>query len=98
LKTFSIHTFGFGPDHDSKLLAHTISALKQGSYQYIEDLSDLHYHFGVTLVGLRSVIADEILISVSSAVSLQTAKLYPFPEGRDLWQNIGDNFYFTRIR
>jgi hypothetical protein len=37
---FSVHTFGFGADHDPELMS-SISNLRSGNFYYIEKLDDL---------------------------------------------------------
>ena len=58
-KQVKIFTFGFGSDHDEKLLLDIASA-GQGSYYYIEKEDQIAAAFGDALGGLLSVIYCQI--------------------------------------
>eukprot|EP00775_Hariotina_reticulata_P004577 gene4577-4831_t len=60
----SIHAFGFGADHDSKLLQ-AIAEAGSGMYYYIEDDSQIPEAFGDALGGLFSVVASNVNVSIS---------------------------------
>lgn len=51
-----INTFGFGADHDPKLM-NDISKLRDGSFYYINQLSTVDEAFVNALGGLISVVA-----------------------------------------
>jgi len=53
------HTFGFGPDHDSKLL-HAIALKAQGLYFYLERKEDIPATVGECVAGLLSTRAHQI--------------------------------------
>ena len=63
---FTINTFGFGNDHDPKLMT-SISKLKDGNFYFIEQLDTLDECFVDALGGLVSVVAEKITIKVSSS-------------------------------
>jgi hypothetical protein len=54
--TFTIHTFGFGRDHDPNLMT-SISKQKNGNFYYIEQLDKVDECFIDALAGLVSVVA-----------------------------------------
>jgi len=61
---FSIHSFGFGRDHDAKMM-NSICGLKGGSFFYIEHIYQIDEFFVDALGGLFSVVAQEVEIDVS---------------------------------
>mmetsp|Transcript_84544 Transcript_84544/g.137040 ORF Transcript_84544/g.137040 Transcript_84544/m.137040 type:complete len:465 (-) Transcript_84544:443-1837(-) len=60
-----IFTFGFGSDHDEKLLLDIASA-GQGSYYYIEKEDQIAAAFGDALGGLLSVAAQNVIVEFST--------------------------------
>lgn len=62
LPNCSIHTFGFGSDHDAKVLT-AISSRVQGTFTYIEALPAVGPAFASTLGGLVSIVAVDIEVS-----------------------------------
>lgn len=62
---FSVHTFGYGSDHDPKLMKN-IANLRDGNFFYIDKLETLDEAFANCLGGLFSVIAEEINITIRS--------------------------------
>ena len=60
---FSIHTFGFGDDHDSKLLSE-ICKLKNGNFYYIQNLDKINDCFVNAFGGLLSIVGREALLTV----------------------------------
>jgi hypothetical protein len=56
---FSIHSFGFGSDHDSELMS-SISSLRDGSFYYVEKLNTVDECFIDALGGLFSVVAENV--------------------------------------
>jgi hypothetical protein len=55
-KTFTIHSFGFGSDHDPKLMSE-IANLRDGNFYFIQDLTKLDECFINALGALFSVVA-----------------------------------------
>ncbi|KAH3758961.1 von Willebrand factor [Pelomyxa schiedti] len=60
----SIYTFGFGPDHDAKLL-NSVAEACHGMFYYIPDISKVGEAFGNCLGGLLSVYAQSIRITIT---------------------------------
>lgn len=62
---FSVHTFGYGSDHDPKLMKN-IANVRDGNFFYIDKLETLDEAFANCLGGLFSVIAEEVIITIKS--------------------------------
>ncbi len=60
---FTIHSFGFGDDHDSKLL-NEISKLRNGNFYYIQNLENINECFVNAFGGLLSIVGREALLKV----------------------------------
>ena len=65
LPNFSIHSFGFGNDHDEQLMT-AICDLRDGSFYYIQELATLDEAFCNALGGLITVIANEFTIKINN--------------------------------
>jgi uncharacterized protein YegL len=63
LGVFSIHSFGFGTDHDEDLM-NKICTMKDGAFYFIKELGTLDEAFCNALGGIISLVASEINISV----------------------------------
>eukprot|EP00878_Enallax_costatus_P013330 GHUV01013936.1.p1 GENE.GHUV01013936.1~~GHUV01013936.1.p1 ORF type:complete len:518 (+),score=181.63 GHUV01013936.1:107-1660(+) len=61
----SIHTFGFGQDHDPKLLQ-AIAEAGSGIYYHIQNDRQIPEAFGDALGGLLSVVASNVRISITA--------------------------------
>lgn len=64
-KDYSIHTFGYGSDHDSELL-NSISDIKNGGFYYIQQFEGISQAFANCLGELMSVLYDDIQISLET--------------------------------
>ena len=62
---FSVHTFGYGSDHDPKLMKN-IADLRDGNFFFIEKYETLDEAVANCMGGLFSVIAEEINIVIKS--------------------------------
>lgn len=71
----SIHTFGFGSDHNSVMLK-TISDSSNGLYFYIEDIEKIPLQFGNCIGGLISTVATNIKLEVEIIGNTKISKLY----------------------
>ncbi|CAG9321577.1 unnamed protein product [Blepharisma stoltei] len=60
-KNYSIHTFGYGSDHDAKLL-NAISEWRNGGFYYIEKNDSIPMAFSNCLGELMSTVADQIQV------------------------------------
>ena len=68
LGVFSIHSFGFGMDHDEGLM-NRIASQKDGSFYFIKELNTLDEAFSNALGGIISLIASEIIIKIRNVSS-----------------------------
>jgi len=64
----SINTFGFGDDHDPKLMGN-ISNLKDGNFYYVDKIETIDQCFGDCLIGLMSVLAEQVTFSIKAIKS-----------------------------
>lgn len=62
---YTIHTFGYGSDHDSNLLT-SISDNKCGGFYYIEKLDSIAEAFANCLGEIISMVADNIQVSLQT--------------------------------
>lgn len=60
---FTIHTFGFGDDHDSKLLS-DIAKFRGGNFYYIQDLEKINECFVNAFGGLLSIVGRDAQLKV----------------------------------
>ncbi|EAR89933.1 von willebrand factor type A (vWA) domain was originally protein (macronuclear) [Tetrahymena thermophila SB210] len=72
---FTIHSFGFGSDHDGPLM-NKICSLKDGNFYYVEKINQVDEFFVDALGGLFSVIAQEIIIDVELLLHSQYKKFF----------------------
>lgn len=90
-KPYTIHTFGFGSDHDP-ILMNQISKLKDGNFYYVQKLESVDEMFVDALGALFSVVAQNIDIKVSinkdnkKFSDVQISKVYG-----DIWQTVNQN-------
>ncbi|OMJ75257.1 hypothetical protein SteCoe_25658 [Stentor coeruleus] len=80
---YTIHTFGYGSDHDSNLLT-SISDSKCGGFYYIEKLDSIAEAFANCLGEIISMVADNIQVSLQTqACDVQFAMSKVFSETGD---------------
>ncbi|CAD8149369.1 unnamed protein product [Paramecium octaurelia] len=92
---FTLHTFGFGEDHDAKMMAQ-ICNLKSGSFYFVQDVTLLDEFFADALGGLISVVGEQLEITLQSLVpqpyqDIQISKTYG-----NMWQKKGNQYYITQ--
>lgn len=61
----SVHTFGYGENHDSGMLR-GIAEVGSGSYYFVEGVDDIRSAFGDCLGGLLSVVAQNLVLEVEA--------------------------------
>lgn len=64
LHKISLHTFGYGSDHNSALLRDMASATEGGSYYFIEQDKDVGTAFGNALGGVLTVVAQSATLTL----------------------------------
>lgn len=63
-KIFTINTFGFGRDHDSKLMT-ALCNLGKGSFYFVQNITLLDEYFADALGSLISVVGTDITIKAN---------------------------------
>lgn len=61
---FTIHTFGFGLDHDAKLMNH-IAELQGGNFYNIDKIEMINEAFVSALGGLMSVVGQQVSLKLT---------------------------------
>lgn len=62
--SFTLHTFGFGDDHDPKIM-NRLANLRDGSFYYVEELKNVQDYFVNVLGGCMSVLCDKAELTIS---------------------------------
>jgi len=70
----SIHTFGFGADHDASVMS-TIAECCGGTFTYVENNSIIGPAFATVLGGLMSIVAQKIVINLSALENSTISKI-----------------------
>lgn len=71
----SLHTFGYGADHDSTMLRE-IATAGNGSYYFVEGVDDIRGAFGDCLGGLLSVIAQNLELTLEATHGASISKVH----------------------
>ncbi|CAD8106662.1 unnamed protein product [Paramecium primaurelia] len=91
--TFVINTFGYGQDHDAKVM-NNISNLKGGTFTFIENISKASEHFILAMSGMLSVLAKNVKFIIEENPKYPIKKLY----GDDfLWHKIEGSKYLMNM-
>lgn len=61
----SLHTFGYGPEPDSKLLMSIARVTPGGSFYSVRDNSQIASSFGDAIGGILSVVAQQVILTIS---------------------------------
>lgn len=72
----TINTFGYGLDHDSKMLQNISFSSKGGVYYYIENVKTIPATFGECLAGLLSTVAHNIEIRLVAQDGCRIVNFY----------------------
>ena len=96
LGVFSIHSFGFGTDHDEDLM-NKICTLRDGAFYFIKELSTLDEAFCNALGGIISLVANEVVVNVRCIAAgivagVRISKVYG-----DKWQKTGEGEYRIKL-
>ncbi|CAK64169.1 unnamed protein product (macronuclear) [Paramecium tetraurelia] len=94
-EVFTLHTFGFGEDHDAQMMTQLCN-LKSGSFYFVQDVTLLDEFFADALGGLISVVGEQLEITLSSSApppyqDIQISKTYG-----NMWQKKGNQYYITQ--
>ncbi|XP_062183177.1 E3 ubiquitin-protein ligase WAV3-like [Phragmites australis] len=60
----AVYTFGFGEDHDAKVLGKIASKSQGGTFHYVRDEESLSVRFAEILAGLLSVVVQDLKLTV----------------------------------
>ena len=63
--SITIHTFGYGSDHDSEMLQSISQATPGGTYYFVQDDRNVFTGFGDAMGGVLSVVAQNVLLQIS---------------------------------
>lgn len=86
---YVINTFGYGKDHDPKMM-NQISNYKGGTFTFIDKIEKASEHFILAMSGMLSVFANKVTVQIKPSPPFNIVKIY----GEDfLWKNIGENTY-----
>lgn len=77
----TLHTFGYGADHNAGLLQEMAKATEGGSYYFVEDDKSVSMAFGDALGGVVSVVAQNALVQLqvppaAAALGVQIVKVH----------------------
>ncbi|CAD8117925.1 unnamed protein product [Paramecium sonneborni] len=87
--TFVINSFGYGQDHDAKVM-NNISNLKGGTFTFIDNINKASEHFILAMSGMLSVLAKNVKFIIEENPKYPIKKLY----GDDfLWKKIQESKY-----
>ncbi|CAD8066225.1 unnamed protein product [Paramecium sonneborni] len=94
-EVFTLHTFGFGEDHDAPMMT-SICNLKSGSFYFVQDVTLLDEFFADALGGLISVVGENLEINISSSApapyqNIQISKTYG-----NMWKKKGNKYQITQ--
>jgi hypothetical protein len=96
LGVFSIHSFGFGTDHDEDLM-NKICTMKDGAFYFIKELSTLDEAFCNALGGIISQVASEINISVRNIAQGMVKGIRISKVFGDKWVKVKEGEYKIKL-
>ncbi|CAD8123001.1 unnamed protein product [Paramecium sonneborni] len=91
LPEFTIHSFGFGEDHDAIMMT-SICNLKHGSFYFVQNINLLDEFFVEAFGGLKSVVGEKLQITVTLQPQTILKDLKIFKTYGNMWTNKG-NYY-----
>jgi len=93
---FTINTFGFGRDHDEKLLT-AICKYKDGEFYFIDKLDTIDECFASSLGGLMSIVAKDVEINVNNTANGALSGVVIGKTFSDAWSKVSDNEYNIKV-
>ena len=72
LPPVTLHTFGYGKDHNAKLLGELAAITRDGSYYFVNNEQDVSTAFGDALGGVLSVVAQNVILTITPSTILTT--------------------------
>ena len=67
---FTLHTFGYGSDHDPKIM-NKLANIRDGSFYYVSEFNKVQNYFINVLGGCMSVISNYVKVNVNSIFPLK---------------------------
>ena len=67
---FTVHTFGYGSDHDPKIMT-KLANIRDGSFYYVSEFNKVQSYFINVLGGCMSVISNYVKVNVNSIFPLK---------------------------
>jgi uncharacterized protein YegL len=89
---FTLHTFGYGNDHDPKIM-NKLANIRDGSFYYVSEFKKVQDYFINVLGGCMSVFSNYVLINVNSYFDLK--KVYGEEELYNY--NLNDRHFKTEL-
>ena len=89
---FTVHTFGYGNDHDPKIMT-KLAKIRDGSFYYVSEYNKVQDYFINVLGGCMSVISNYVKVNVNSIFPLKKV----FGEEELYSYNLKDNHFDTEI-
>jgi len=89
---FTLHTFGYGNDHDPKIM-NKLANIRDGSFYYVSEFNKVKDYFINVLGGCMSVISNYVIINVNSNFTLKKV----FGEDDMYSYNFNGNHFDTQI-
>lgn len=93
---FTINTFGFGRDHDEKLLT-AICKYKDGEFYFIDKLDTVDECFASSLGGLMSIVAKDIEINVRNVANGALEGTTVGKTFSDAWSKVNDREFNIKL-
>jgi hypothetical protein len=89
---FTVHTFGYGSDHDPKIMT-KLANIRDGSFYYVSEFNKVQSYFINVLGGCMSVISNYVKVNVNSFFPLKKV----FGEEELYSYNFNINHFDTEI-
>lgn len=93
---FSIHSFGFGTDHDEDLMT-KICQLKEGSFYFIKELATLDEAFSNALGGVISLVATDVVIKLNNISKNIVEGVKIKRTYGEMWERVNEKEYKIKI-
>ena len=96
---YTIHTFGYGYDHDPILMGN-IAKMRDGNFYFIEKLTTAAAGFADALGGVATVVAENVAISVRPLQSslFSHVTIEKGFGGEFIWKKTPEGWYETNIK
>ena len=93
IDNFTVHSFGYGRDHDPNLMS-SIAKLKDGNFYFVQEVDTVEECFVDAIGGLISVVGQDVTITIQPVKSevfpnLEIKKAFG---GSDLWKEMNGTY------